>query len=170
MLSTAILNIINQQINQEQYASQIYLMAYNWFNSQGLLGFADWAKKQAEEEREHTLKFIDYINLNNGKLTLETIIAPQLSEISNILSLFKEILDLEQKVTLSINNMMKIATAENDFATQNFLAWFVDEQVKGEFAIQNIITKLSFLSDTQENLEILYLDAALLKAKMELKN
>jgi ferritin len=155
MISDSILALLNNQVTMEQGASQAYLHLQNVFCRLGLQGFAKWAGCQACDELSHAKKIVDYINLCHGKLDLQPIVKPVVSE-TNLLQIFESILGLEHGVTLSVSNLMKNAIAQNDFATQNFLVWFVDEQVESEYFVVDMIARLALSADNPE--AILFLD------------
>ena len=63
--------LLNDQINKELYSAYLYLDMSNYYEDEGLSGFAAWYRKQAEEEQEHAMKIYDYLHDNGEKVTLE---------------------------------------------------------------------------------------------------
>jgi ferritin len=148
MLIESIRQGINNQIALEQNAAQVYTEISNVFSNLGLSGFSNWANKQAIEERIHVQKFIDHIALHMAKLELLAVSSIEFKGESNSLfEVFEEILKIEQSITASISNLMISSVLENDFSTQNLLAWFIDEQVKSEFEINRIIKRIKIAED-----------------------
>ncbi len=139
----------NQQINKEMYSSYLYLSMAAYFNSTNLSGFENWMKVQAEEELSHAMKFYEFIGHKSGKIELLTIEAPPNSWESP-LDVFEAVLVHEQLVTQMIYDLVRIAREENDFAAENFLQWFVAEQVEEEDSVNSILEKLKMIKDSSE--------------------
>lgn len=146
MLSEKMLNILNEQVSKEAYASHLYLAMASWADVQGLEGISAWFYAQAEEEREHMLKFIHYINERGGHAIVPVIEQPP-KEFKSIKELFDASLEHEQMVTAAINDIVSLALEEKDYTTNNWLQWFVDEQLEEETSVQAIIDKLNILGD-----------------------
>lgn len=141
MLSEAMQAALNAQINAEFFASYQYLAMAAYFESEKLLGFANWMHVQSQEETTHGMKFYNYINSRRGRVLLKSIADPK-TEWENALAVFEASLEHEQKVTGMINNLMNLALKEGDHATASFLKWFVDEQVEEEENVDNVIQDL----------------------------
>jgi ferritin len=146
MLSESMLSALNAQIKEELFASSSYLQMACWSSNQYLHGFHEWLKEQAKEEAEHAKKFIDYILHQQGQVKLDGANTPAQDWVAPI-EVFEYVLALEQKVTALINNLMKLAVAEGDYATQSMLQWFVDEQVKSEHEVNCILQKLIMIGN-----------------------
>lgn len=141
-----VLDALNNQINAEFWSSYLYLSMAADFENKGFEGFSHWFRLQYKEESEHALKFLDYINDRGGTVRLHAIKdVPQTWPTP--LNAFEDVLTHEQKVTEMINNLMDLAIQEKDYATQNFLRWFIDEQVEEEKVAQGIIDKLRRVGD-----------------------
>ncbi len=151
MISSKLENAINEQINAELWSGYMYLSMSAFFEEKGLKGFAKWMKIQWEEEKEHALKFFDYINERGGKVVLKPIAAVPTSW-KDPLDAMKETYAHEQKVTALIYNLMDIAIAEKDYATQSFLKWYVDEQVEEESTASDIVTRLEMIAGNTNGL------------------
>lgn len=136
---------INEQINAELYSAYLYLSMSSWFDSAGLKGFANWERIQAMEERDHAMKFFDYIAARGGRAVMKAIEAPPASWESPQQA-FETQLAHELTVTSLINNLVDLAIAEKDHATVNFLQWFVSEQVEEEENARDIRDQLSMIS------------------------
>ena len=109
----------------------------------GFVGAGKWFTKQFAEEQEHAAKFIDYLHEHHEKVILQPI-ASVPTEWNSVLEAFQATLDHEMKVTKLIHGLAELAAAENDLATQNFLAWFIDEQVEEEHHAFIIVKKLQY--------------------------
>jgi len=132
----------NKQINAEMWSSNLYLSMAVYFMDMGLEGCAHWMKKQAEEESEHAHKLIDYAVKRGGKVVIGQIDAvPTTWE--NPQAVFEQVYKHECHVSELIDKLMDMAMAENDKATQDFLWWFVREQVEEEESVQAILDKFT---------------------------
>lgn len=144
MLTSKLESIMNEQISKEAFSSNLYLAMASWAETQGYEGIANWFYAQAEEEHLHMLKFIRFINEKGGKAIMPAIEKPE-SVFPDVKHLFTEALKHEQFITASINEIMHVAVEDKDFASQNWLQWFVAEQREEEASVQRIIDKLNIL-------------------------
>ena len=141
MLSKTVYQALNEQVTHEFYASFLYLSMSAYFDTQNLAGFASWMRKQSDEEREHAMKFFDFINDRGGSVELQAIAQPP-SEFQSPLDVFQQALQHEQKVTGLINAIYALAINEKDYATQTMLHWFINEQVEEEKNASQIIEQI----------------------------
>jgi len=148
MLSQKINKAINEQINAELYSAYLYLSIMSYFESISLSGFSNWMKIQVQEELSHAEKFIDYMHERNGKLELKPISAPSKSW-ETPLEAMKATLAHEESVTSLINELVSLAVSEKDYATQNFLQWYVNEQVEEEANVSQIVEQLKLIEKTK---------------------
>ncbi|WAI00765.1 ferritin [Methanogenium organophilum] len=146
MMNQRILETINEQIKWELYSSYLYLSMSAWYDSIGLRGFANWERIQAMEERDHALKFYDYVLARGGVIELQSIDAPP-SSWESPEKAFEFQYAHEQSVTAKINNLVEIALEERDHATYNMLQYFVDEQVEEEDNAHTVLEQLRMVSD-----------------------
>lgn len=154
MISQALNNAINEQINYEFYSLHLYLAMAAYCESQDLPGFANFFRVQTQEENFHAMKFFDYINQRNGRVKLSGIAEPK-NEYASVLDAFKYGYEHEQTVTKKIYNLSDIAMDERDHATISFLKWFIDEQVEEEATFDSVIKKLSRIKDDTSALYML---------------
>jgi len=141
MLKKKVEEICNRQVEREGYSSNLYLAMAVWAETNGYPGVAEWLYAQAEEEKLHMLKFIKYINERGGKAVIPAMKKP-VSEYKSVENLFQEVLKHEEFVTASINEIVALTLEEKDFNTQNFLQWFVTEQVEEEASVRTILDKV----------------------------
>lgn len=120
---------INEQIGNELAASLQYLAIAVYFEGESLSRTAGFFYKQAEEEHEHAMKLFKYLVETGVKVVLPTIPGPK-KEVTSAEDAFKTSLDWEIEVTGQINTLMEIAVKNNDYLSQNFLNWFVNEQLE----------------------------------------
>lgn len=154
MISQKMEHAINLQINEELFSSYLYLAMSTYFESKSLKGFANWMRVQAQEEQFHAMKFFDYVQERGGKAELLAIEKPA-NDWESIAQVFEETLNHEQHITSKINELVSIAVDEKDFASQNFLQWYVDEQVEEEATASEILEQILFLGDNKHGLLML---------------
>jgi ferritin len=154
MLSEKMQAAMNKQINAELHSAYIYLSMAAYFEDKNLPGFAHWMRLQAKEEVGHAMKFFDFIVERRGRVLLEPVAAVP-TDWPSPLAVFENALAHEQKVTGLINDLVNLALAEKDHASNSFLQWFVDEQVEEEASADAIVQKLKMAGDTPVALLIL---------------
>ena len=151
MLSKAIQDAINEQIKNELYSAHQYLSMSAYCESVNLPGFARWMLAQAQEEREHAMKFYNFLLNRKGRVILQAIEQPVV-EFGSPLEVFEQALEQEQQVTGQINELYGLTTSENDYATQAFLQWFLTEQVEEEKNVGDVLETLNMIGDEGEAL------------------
>jgi len=154
MMNEKMQEALNRQLNAELYASYLYLSMSAYFASHVLKGFSDWCLKQSEEEKNHAMKFYKYILDRGGLVVLLPIEGPPSTWKSSV-SAFEDAYRHEQKTTSLINNLMDLAMAEKDYATQMFMQWFISEQVEEEAMSHEIVEKLKMAKDSSSAVLIL---------------
>ena len=146
MISKKIVDAINGQINAELFSAYLYLSMRAWADANDLPGFATWMKVQAMEEFTHAERLYNYIVERDGVAVMGAIEGPQTSW-KDALDVAEGVLAHEQKVTGLINDIVDLAIEEKDHATNNFLKWFVDEQVEEEASATEVVRKVKMLKD-----------------------
>ena len=144
MIKKSVEDICNRQIERELYSSLLYLSMASWAETKGFSGISEWLYEQAEEEKLHMLKFVRYVNERGGHAIMPALEKPPI-EFGDINSMFESVLKHEQYISESINDIVALAVKENDFATNNWIQWFVAEQVEEEASVQDIIDKLNLV-------------------------
>jgi len=138
MIGKELNDAINAQIGAEFGASLQYVAIATYFDGEALKKLAALFYKQAEEENEHAMKFIKYLVDTGGEVRIPAVAAPK-AAFGSAEEAVKLSLDWELEVTRQINNLYDIAKAKNDYAGQNFLNWFVDEQVEEVNSMDNLL-------------------------------
>lgn len=154
MISAKMQKALNKQLNEELFSSYLYLSMAAYFESKNLTGFAHWMKLQSQEEYTHGLKFYDFIHQVGGKVILSQISAPK-TDWKNIKEVFAETLEHEKYITDLINKLVDLAILEKDHATNNFLQWFVNEQVEEIATAEDLVNKLEMIGDNKNGLFML---------------
>ena len=151
MLHKEIESALNEQLKWEFYSAYLYLGMAAYFEQEGLNGFAHWLKVQTAEEMMHAMKFYKFILERDGKVELQEIPAPPKRWDSPEV-VFEHAYKHEQEVTAKINRLMSIARKYEDYATENFLNWFVNEQVEEEASFKEILSKLRLIKNNPQAL------------------
>ncbi len=154
MLKEKMQNAYNEQINKELYSSYLYLSMSAYAQSIGLPGVSHWMKIQAQEELTHVNKFFDYILERNGRVILKAIDAVPL-EFGNIIEIFEKVLEHEQFVSDSINQLVDVSIETSDHASRSMLMWYVDEQVEEEANVQTILDQLKMVDGKGQGLYLI---------------
>jgi len=144
MLPKKVEEILNRQIEREDYSSQLYLSMASWAENKGFEGVSNWLYAQAEEERVHLLKLVKYVNERDGVALIPGINTPP-NDFGDVFVMFDQVLKHEKYISASINEIVGVCIAENDYTTQNWIQWFVTEQIEEESSVKAIIDKLNLL-------------------------
>lgn len=151
MISPKMEQALNKQVNAELYSAYLYLSMAAYFYSVNLNGFANWMMVQNLEETAHAMKFYHFINERGGRIQLDAIDKPAI-EWSSPMEVFEKTLKHEEKVTSLINNLVDLAIAERDHASNAFLQWFITEQVEEEATASEIIQNLKMAGNDPQTL------------------
>ena len=163
-LSNKMQDALNRQINAEFYSSYLYLSMASYLQSINLTGSGSWMRLQAQEEYEHGIKIIDYVEHRLGRVFLSSIDGPA-AEWTSVLDVFEDAFKNEQDVTTMIHNLVNLAADEKDHATSTFLQWYVNEQVEEEATADEIVQKLKMAGGEPSGL--LFIDSDLGKRGLE---
>ena len=154
MLNTNVAQLLNTQINKEFYSAYLYLSMANYYNEEGLSGFGNWFTIQAQEERDHAMLFLEYLQNNGAHVELKTVEAPK-KKFKEFKDPLDESLKHERYVTASIHNIYAAASKVKDFRTMQFLDWFVKEQGEEETNADNLVKKYALFGDDPKSLYML---------------
>lgn len=144
MLSKKIETALNGQIESEAMSSQLYLSMASWAEKQGYSGSAKFLYAHSDEERQHMLKLFRYINERNGHAIVPALKQPP-KTFSSLNEVFGQILKHEITVSAEINKLVDICLSEKDYTTNNFLQWYVSEQVEEERLAKHIVDRLNLI-------------------------
>ncbi|RTY88371.1 ferritin [Flavobacterium sp. RSP49] len=151
MLSKNIEIALNKQIRIEAESSQTYLSMACWAEVSGLEGIAQFMFTQSDEERLHMLKLIKYVNERGGHAKITDLKAPKITY-ETFKDMFEELYKHEIFVSDSINELVHITFSEKDYATHNFLQWYVAEQIEEEATAKSILDKINLIGDDKGGL------------------
>jgi ferritin len=160
MITKTMQDAINDQINKELYSAYLYLSMAAYFEDKNLPGFAHWMRVQEGEEREHAMKFYDFLLERGGRVLLKAIDAPK-TEWSSTLEVAEEVAAHEAKVTASIYALYETALKEKDYPAQVMLQWFITEQAEEEKNAADIVASLKLIE--AQRTAVLMLDHQLAK-------
>jgi len=164
MIGKAMQDAMNEQINKEVFSSYLYLSMAAYFEDKSLPGFANWMRIQSDEEREHAMKFYDFILERGGKVQLKAVDAPK-TEWNSTMEVVEEVAAHEANVTASINSLYELSMKEKDYPAQIMLQWFITEQVEEERNAAEIVASLKMIEARET--AVLQLDHRLSKRKGE---
>lgn len=146
-ISIDVMDLLNKQIGKEAKSASSYLAMASWCDQNSLNGSAELLYAQAKEEQEHQMKFFHYINDNGG-----TAYAPEVKNIlhdfNSLEEIYESALEQEISVTKSIHALVKKCRENEDYRTEKFLQWFVDEQMKEEQEMRNILDLFDLMKDS----------------------
>lgn len=151
MLSKNIEKALNEQIKIEAESSQLYLAMACWAELNGFEGIAEFMFDHSDEERQHMLKLIRFMNVRGGKTTISALEKPT-HQFESIKEIFKALLQHEIFVSEKINDLVDITFKEKDFATHNFLQWYVAEQIEEEALARTILDKMNLIGENESSL------------------
>ncbi len=149
---------VNEQIKNELNSAHEYLAMSAWFEEQELPGMAGWMRHQADEERQHAMRFYNHLVERNAKVELNGVDKPDLS-FKKPVEVFKTALKHEQEVTKQIYELYEAAQKQQDYALKVFLDDFVKEQVEEENTYDHLVHKMERIKD--DPMGLLFLDKEL---------
>jgi bacterioferritin B len=138
MPSERFVEALNDQIGRELNAAHQYTAVAAYYDRETFPRLAKFFYEQAEEERGHAMKMVGYLRDTNSDLRLGEIAAPRTTFADHVEPI-RLALEHEQKVTVSISNLFEIARETNDYASESFMQWFVDEQVEEEATMDALL-------------------------------
>ncbi|MFT3935642.1 MAG: ferritin [Chitinophagaceae bacterium] len=163
-LSNSLEAALNAQMTKEAHASQIYLSYASWAASEGYDGISNFLFRHAQEERNHMMKILEYILERGGTVKVDAIPAPPPNP-ENVQQAFEKVLEHEIDNTNAIYKLVKMSMTEEDWATWNFMQWFVKEQREEESLALSLLDKIKIAGGVKASGDALYnLDRDLEKA------
>jgi len=154
-LSKALTSALNAQMTKEAHASQIYLSYGAWAEKQGFSGIANFLFRHSQEERNHMMKILEYILKRGAEVEVVAIPSPSKNP-ENISDCFEEVFKHEVDNTNEIYKLVKMSLGEEDWATWNFMQWFVKEQIEEETMALNLLDKAKIAGSKKDGKNDLY--------------
>jgi len=157
-ISSKMAKALNDQIAYEASTTNAYLAIASWCERTGYEGSATLFFEQANEENQHMLKFIHYLNTVGAEAIIPSTKQPQ-NKFTSLEATFKAGLKSEQNVTKLINKLVELAQKEKDQSSYSFLQWFVNEQIEEETLFETILQKFHIIG--RDKLAIYQIDQSL---------
>lgn len=151
MLNKKVENILNKQISGEASSSHLYLAMASWAENAGFGGTAGFLYTHSDEERQHMLKLVKFVNERGGKAKIPDLSVGKIS-FKSLKDVFKKLLEHEIEVTNSINEVVHVCLEEKDYTTHNFMQWYVAEQLEEEALARTILDKLNLIDNDKGGL------------------
>lgn len=142
MLHEKIEEALNAQIALEGMSSHAYLAMAVWAETSGFDGTAEFLYTHAEEERQHMLKLMRFVNERGGTASVPELSVTQ-TAFKGLEHIFELILEHETRVTASINDVVDMCLGLKDYTTHNFMQWYVAEQIEEEGLARKLLDKLA---------------------------
>jgi len=146
MLSKAMIDQLNEQINLEFFSSNLYLQMSAWCDDNGFEGAAEFLRVHAQEEMQHMHRLFTYVS-ETGALPIIGAIAAPKHDFDSLGKVFRETYEHEQMITKKINTLAHVAFSSQDYSTFNFLQWYVSEQHEEEKLFKGILDKLELVGE-----------------------
>ena len=143
--------LLNEQINAELYSAYLYMSFADYYEEEGLDGYANWYMIQAAEERDHALIFRNYLHENGQHVSLGAIAQPD-KTFTSYLEPLEAGLEHEKLVTSLINAIYAAADNVKDYRTMRFLDWVIEEQLEEEATADDMITKMKLFGGDARSL------------------
>jgi ferritin len=154
-LSDTLCHALNTQMTKEAHASQIYLSLASWADNAGYEGIANFLFRHAQEERNHMMKLLEYILERGAKVKIEAIPAP-IPDPTSVQNCFEKVFEQELDNTKGVYSLVKMSFVEEDWATWNFMQWFVKEQTEEETLALNLLDKIKIAGGEKASHSALY--------------
>jgi len=155
-LSKTIAKALNDQMTKEAHSAQEYLSYAAWASDQGFDGIANFLFRHANEERNHMMKVLEYILERGAKVVVTAIPAPGADPVS-VNDCFEKVFKAELENTAAIYNIVNMSLEEKDWATWNFMQWFVKEQTEEETLALNLMAKIKIAGGKDAHHDALYI-------------
>ncbi|MFA8451410.1 MAG: ferritin [Bacteroidales bacterium] len=144
MIKKAVEQALNEQIKREEFSSRLYLAMASWCEVNGFPGAASFLYAQAEEERMHMMKLVNYVNDRGGHALFFGLEQPE-HNYESLSAIFKMVMKHEQYITASINDLYDVCMTEKDYTTGNFLQWYINEQIEEESSMSTILDQINLI-------------------------
>src|ERR1700761_5799841 len=154
-LSATLAAALNRQMTNEAHNAQIYLAYASWASDRGYNGIANFLFRHANEERNHMMKILEYILKRGAKVIVTAIPDPGPDPVS-VNDCFEKVFKSEVENTTNIYEIVNMSMAEKDWATWNFMQWFVKEQTEEETLALDLLSKIKVAGGENAGSDALY--------------
>ncbi|WP_229051339.1 ferritin [Aeromicrobium sp. Leaf350] len=152
MAAPAFVSRLNQQLGYEFGAHQQYVAIAAYYDALTMPQMAALFYNQAVEERDHAMMMIQYLLDADAEIRIPALEAPEMA-FADVIAPVKLALDQEKRVTDQINELTRIARDENDFASDQFMQWFVKEQVEEVSKMSDLLAVVTRSASDYERIE-----------------
>lgn len=146
MIPEKIQEAFNQQIKYELESAYLYLAMAAYFDAAGFEGMGRWMRAQTQEELTHAMRFYKHIIERGGEVRLQPL-SITAQKWDSPLAAFQAAYEHERFITDKIHGLVRLAQAENDFASNSLLQWFVDEQIEEEESTSKVVQELKLVAE-----------------------
>jgi bacterioferritin B len=143
---------LNEQIANELAAHNQYLACAVHYDAETMPRMAAFFYTQALEERDHAMMMVQYLLDTDSPVVIPGVEAPQ-SSFADVVAPVALALEQEKRVTEQVNGLLRIAREEFDFASEQFLQWFIKEQVEEVATMTDLLTVVTRNRDDLEDIE-----------------
>ncbi len=137
-LKEEVIDVLNKQVQMEAHSSAAYLAMAGWCDVNGYDNCAEFFFRQSDEEKKHQMKLFRYL-VNMEATAISPRVEEPNHEFPNLRSIFESALDMEISVTESIHDVVRSCRKHDDIATEEFMRWFVQEQIEEEFVARRTL-------------------------------
>jgi ferritin len=152
MAADAFIDQLNLQIGHEFAAHQQYIAIAIYYDEQTMQRTAQLFFDQAVEERNHAMMMVRYLLDADARVHIPGIVAPT-TDFEDVVAPVVLALEQEKRVTAQINELIGIARRENDFASDQFMQWFIKEQIEEVSKMSDLLAVARRSSHSVEQIE-----------------
>lgn len=142
----AMQDAINEQVNREMWSAHLYLSMSAHFANEGLKGFSSWFYKQYKEEIAHAEDMMKYILIRGGKVEVRAVDAVP-TTFESTLAIVEQVYEHECYVSSCIEDLVRVASKEQDMASQDFFWKYIREQVEEEETASDLLQSVRMAQD-----------------------
>jgi ferritin len=157
VLNAKVVELLQKQVEMEAHASATYLAMSSWCDAHGFTKSATFFLEHSSEERGHMLKIFHFLN-ENGVRAFSPEVKNIQQEYKGLRDVYEKTLEHEIAVTDAINAIVKLARKEDDFASENFLQCFVEEQLEEERLVRDILAMFEFVNEKESTFALKLID------------
>ena len=143
---------LNVQIGNELAAHNQYLACAVHYDAETMPQMAAFFYRQALEERGHALMMVQYLLDTDCEVSIPGVDAP-VSSFADVVAPVQLALDQEKRVTEQVNELLRIAREEADYASEQFMQWFIKEQVEEVATMSDLLAVVTRNRDDIEDIE-----------------
>ncbi len=152
MAAARFVDQLNIQIGNEFAASQQYVACAVYYDAQTMPQMAAYFYRQALEERDHAMMMVQYLLDSDAEVSMPGVAAPK-NSFSDVVAPVALALAQEKTVTDQINGLVRIAREEHDYASEQFMQWFIKEQVEEVASMSSLLAVVERNTTNIENIE-----------------